>query len=131
MLPLSSHPARPRGERPLLQVQNLTKVCPSGTAVEKDISFDVADGEFLGVIGISGSGKSTLFYCIDRLIEPTSGRILWDGQDIASAAPAESRTIRRQIGKVFQQFSLVRRSSVLTNVLSGRRAAAGLWRRRA
>ena len=131
MLPLPSHPAHPRGERPLLQVQNLTQVYPSGTAVEKDISFDCADGEFRVVIGISGSGKSTLLYCINRLIEPTSGRLLWDGQDIPSAAPAELRTIRRQIGMVFQQFNLVRRLSVLTNVLSRRRAAAGLWRRRA
>jgi phosphonate transport system ATP-binding protein len=111
----------------LLQVQNLTKVYPSGTVALKDISFEVADGEFLVVIGLSGSGKSTLLRCINRLIEPTSGRILWDGKDITAAAPAELRTIRRQIGMVFQQFNLVRRSSVITNVLSGRLGYANPW----
>jgi phosphonate transport system ATP-binding protein len=111
----------------LLQVQHLTKVYPSGTVALKDISFEVADGEFLVVIGLSGSGKSTLLRCINRLIEPTSGRILWDGKDITAASPAELRTIRRQIGMVFQQFNLVRRSSVLTNVLSGRLGYANPW----
>ncbi len=111
----------------MLQVQHLTKVYPSGTVALKDISFDVADGEFLVVIGLSGSGKSTLLRCINRLIEPTSGRILWDGKDITAAAPTELRTIRRQIGMVFQQFNLVRRSSVLTNVLSGRLGYANPW----
>ena len=78
------------------------------------------DGEFLAVIGLSGSGKSTLLRCINRLIDPTSGRILWNGVDVTAASGAELRKIRRQIGMVFQQFNLVKRSSVLTNVLSGR-----------
>lgn len=111
----------------MLQVQNLTKVYPSGTVALKDVCFEVADREFLVVIGLSGSGKSTLLRCINRLIEPTSGRILWDGKDITAATPAELRTIRRQIGMVFQQFNLVRRSSVLTNVLSGRLGYANPW----
>jgi len=111
----------------VLQVQNLTKVYPSGTVALKDVCFEVADREFLVVIGLSGSGKSTLLRCINRLIEPTSGRILWDGKDITAATPAELRTIRRQIGMVFQQFNLVRRSSVLTNVLSGRLGYANPW----
>jgi len=127
MLPLSSHPARPRGERPLLKVQDLTKVYPSDTVALKDISFDVADGEFLVVIGLSGSGTSTLLRCINRLIDPTSGRLLLDGLDITAAAQAKLRRIRRQIGMVVQQFNLVRRSSVLTNVLSGRLGYANPW----
>ena len=104
----------------MLQVQHLTKVYPNGTVGLKDVSFEVEDGEFLAVIGLSGSGKSTLLRCINRLIEPTSGKILWNGQDVTAASSADLRKIRRQIGFVFQQFNLVKRSSVLTNVLSGR-----------
>ncbi len=104
----------------MLQIQNLTKVFPDGTVALKDVSFEVRDGEFLAIIGLSGSGKSTLLRCVNRLIEPTSGRIIWNGQDITAAGGAELRQIRRQIGMVFQHFNLVKRSSVTTNVLTGR-----------
>jgi phosphonate transport system ATP-binding protein len=104
----------------MLRVENLTKVYPNGTQALKNVSFEVEDGEFLAVIGLSGSGKSTLLRCINRLIEPTSGKIYWNGVDVSSASGAEIRKIRRQIGMVFQQFNLVKRSSVYTNVLSGR-----------
>jgi len=104
----------------MLLVEHLTKVYPNGTVALKDISFQVEDGEFLAVIGLSGAGKSTLLRCINRLIEPTEGRIVWNGIDITAASPAEMRKIRRQIGMIFQQFNLVKRSSVMTNVLSGR-----------
>lgn len=78
------------------------------------------DGEFLAVIGLSGSGKSTLLRCINRLVEPTEGQILLNGEDIAAASDDDLRGFRRRIGMVFQHFNLVSRSSVLTNVLSGR-----------
>ncbi len=104
----------------MLKVEHLTKVYANGTVALKDVSFEVQDGEFLAVIGLSGSGKSTLLRCINRLIEPTSGKIVWNGTDITAARPSDLRNIRRQIGMVFQQFNLVKRSSVLTNVLSGR-----------
>ncbi len=104
----------------MLQVEHLTKVYPNGTVALKDVSFTVEDGEFLAVIGLSGSGKSTLLRCINRLIEPTSGKIMWNDTDITAAPTSDLRKIRRQIGMVFQQFNLVKRSSVLTNVLSGR-----------
>jgi phosphonate transport system ATP-binding protein len=104
----------------MLKVEHLTKVYPNGTQALKDVSFEVQDGEFLAVIGLSGSGKSTLLRCINRLIEPTSGKIYWDEQDITAASSADMRKIRRQIGMVFQQFNLVKRSSVMSNVLSGR-----------
>ena len=111
----------------MLRIENLTKVYPTGTVALKDVSFDVPDGQFLVVIGLSGSGKSTLLRCINRLIEPTSGRILWDDIDITAASGAQLRRIRRQIGMVFQQFNLVKRSSVMTNVLSGRLGYANQW----
>ena len=111
----------------MLRVENLTKVYPTGTVALKDVSFDVPDGEFMVVIGLSGSGKSTLLRCINRLIDPTSGRIVWDDVDITSANPTELRHIRRQIGMVFQQFNLVKRSKVITNVLSGRLGYVNPW----
>ena len=104
----------------MLQIENLTKVYPDGTVGLKNVSFNVPDHAFLSVIGLSGSGKSTLLRCINRLIEPTEGRVLWDGVDITAAKGDELRRIRRQIGMIFQQFNLVRRASVMTNVLSGR-----------
>jgi phosphonate transport system ATP-binding protein len=104
----------------MLKVEHLTKTYPNGTQALKDVSFEVSEGEFLAVIGLSGSGKSTLLRCINRLIEPTSGKISWDGTDVTAASGGEIRRIRRQIGMVFQQFNLVKRSSVYTNVMTGR-----------
>ena len=104
----------------MLRVEHLTKVYPNGTVALKDVSFEVRDGEFLSVIGLSGSGKSTLLRCINRLIEPTSGRIVWNDVDITAASASQMRAIRRRIGMIFQQFNLVKRSPVITNVLSGR-----------
>jgi phosphonate transport system ATP-binding protein len=104
----------------MLTVEKLTKVYDDGTVALRDVSFEVPDGQFLAVIGLSGSGKSTLLRCINRLVEPTSGRILWDGQDITAAPQEDLRQIRRRIGMVFQHFNLVHRSKVITNVLAGR-----------
>jgi phosphonate transport system ATP-binding protein len=111
----------------MLKIQNITKTYPNGTQALKDVSFDVKDGEFLIVIGLSGSGKSTLLRCINRLIDPTEGKIYWDDTDITAAPPSELRNIRRKIGMVFQQFNLVKRSSVMTNVLSGRLGYVNPW----
>jgi phosphonate transport system ATP-binding protein len=104
----------------MLRVEHLTKVYPNGTVALKDVSFQVEDGEFLAVIGLSGSGKSTLLRCLNRLIEPTSGKVIWNDTEVTALSVSEMRRVRRQIGMVFQQFNLVKRSSVLTNVLSGR-----------
>lgn len=104
----------------MLKVEHLTKIYDGGVLALEDVSFEVPDGQFLAVIGLSGSGKSTLLRCINRLIEPTDGRITWDGEDITNASQEDLRRIRRRIGMVFQHFNLVERSKVLTNVLSGR-----------
>jgi len=111
----------------LLQVEHLTKIYEDGTLALDNVSFEVPDGEFLVVLGLSGAGKSTLLRCINRLIEPTGGRIIWDGQDITAALGEELRKIRRHIGFIFQEFNLVERSSVLTNVLSGRLGYVNPW----
>lgn len=104
----------------MLEIRNLTKVYDDGTVALKDVSFTVEDGEFLVIIGLSGSGKSTLLRCINRLIEPTEGKILWDGVDYTDYSGKQLREVRRKIGMIFQHFNLVRRSSVFTNVMSGR-----------
>lgn len=111
----------------MLEVQHLHKVYPNGTVALTDVSFTVNDGEFLVVIGLSGSGKSTLLRCINRLIEPTQGKVIWDGVDVTAASGGDMLNIRRKIGMVFQQFNLVKRSSVLTNVLAGRLGYANPW----
>ncbi len=111
----------------MLEIHGLTKIYDDGTVALRDVSFRVEDGEFLVIIGLSGSGKSTLLRCINRLIEPTEGRIVWNGQDVTAADPVRLREVRRQIGMVFQQFNLVRRSSVLTNVLTGRLGYVSPW----
>ena len=104
----------------MLSVRNLTKVYEGGVVALRDVSFEVPQGQFLAIIGLSGSGKSTLLRCINRLIEPTSGQILWNDLDITAAPQDDLRRIRRRIGMVFQHFNLVHRSKVLTNVLAGR-----------
>lgn len=111
----------------MLEIKNLSKVYADGTRALNNVSFSVADGEFLVVIGLSGSGKSTLLRCINRLIEPTSGDIILDGVNITRASSSELRHIRRDIGMIFQHFNLVKRSSVMRNVLAGRLGYVNPW----
>lgn len=104
----------------MLQVKNLTKIYDGGVLALDKVCFEVPEGQFLAIIGLSGSGKSTLLRCINRLVEPTAGEIIWNGVNITQASPEEMRRIRRKIGMVFQNFNLVHRSKVITNVLAGR-----------
>lgn len=104
----------------MLQVHDLIKIYDGGVQALTDVSFSVPKGQFVAIIGLSGSGKSTLLRCINRLVEPTRGRIILDNQDVTQASDEELRLIRRKIGMVFQHFNLVSRSSVMTNVLAGR-----------
>jgi phosphonate transport system ATP-binding protein len=112
----------------MLEVKNLTKVYDDGTVALRNVSFTVKDGEFLVVIGLSGSGKSTLLRCINRLIDPTEGQIIWNGTDLTFLKGEALRKARREIGMIFQHFNLVKRSSVYTNVLSGRLGYTSSWR---
>jgi phosphonate transport system ATP-binding protein len=112
----------------MLEVQNLTKVYEGGTVALNNVSFIVEDGEFMVIVGLSGSGKSTLLRCINRLIEPTEGRVIWNGVDVTALSGDELRKMRRHIGMIFQQFNLLKRSSVMTNVLSGRLGYVNPWR---
>jgi len=105
----------------LIRIERLTKIYERGEVLAlNDVSFTVKRGEFLVLLGLSGSGKSTLLRCINRLIEPTAGTIIFDGIDVTRASARQLRQIRRRMAMIFQQFNLVRRSTVLTNVLAGR-----------
>jgi phosphonate transport system ATP-binding protein len=123
---------------PILQVQGLQKAYQDGSLILKGIDLEVRKGEFIAVIGLSGAGKSTMLRCLNRLIEPTAGRILVPGDvfldapddqmvDIAHLGGAPLRQVRRRIGMVFQQFNLIKRLSVLDNVLSGSLGYQGTW----
>lgn len=112
----------------ILQLRDVTKVYPSGTRALDGISLDIGRGEFVVLIGLSGSGKSTLLRCINRLIAPSSGSVLFDGIDVTRASRTQIRKVRRRIGMIFQQFNLVKRSSVFSNVLSGKLGTRPLWR---
>lgn len=104
----------------LLEVRNLDKSYDGKILAVNQLSLEVKQGDFVILLGLSGSGKSTLLRCINRLIEPTRGEILFQNQDILSLQGAKLRQYRRHIGMVFQQFNLVKNLTVLTNVLTGR-----------
>lgn len=104
----------------LIRVEALTKVFDSRTTALDSVSLEVPRGQFLCVIGPSGSGKSTLLRCINRLVEPSAGRVLIRGREMTTLRGQDLRIARRSVAMVFQQFNLVRRSTVLANVLTGR-----------
>jgi phosphonate transport system ATP-binding protein len=104
----------------MIEVRGLRVVLPPDTVALYGVDLDVAPGEFVMIIGRSGAGKTTFLRSINRLVEPTAGTVRVAGQAVTGAAPAALRLVRRQIGMIFQQFNLVRRASVLENVLAGR-----------
>lgn len=93
----------------------------------KDISLEIASGTFVGVIGRSGAGKSTLLRMINRLVEPSAGTITFNGTNVTALKGAELRDWRRRCAMIFQQFNLVGRMDVLTNVLMGRLGYVPGW----
>jgi phosphonate transport system ATP-binding protein len=116
-----------RSEHGMLVVEGLT--CRFGTKAAVDnASFSVTPGGFIGVIGRSGAGKSTLLRTINRLAPATSGRILFDGVDVTALKGRELRKWRARSAMIFQQFNLIGRLDVLTNVLMGRLSEIPSWR---
>jgi phosphonate transport system ATP-binding protein len=114
-------------EHCMLVVEGLT--CRFGTKAAVDnASFAIAPGGFVGVIGRSGAGKSTLLRMINRLAPPTEGRILYKGVDVTALRGKELRQWRARSAMIFQQFNLVGRLDVLTNVLMGRISQIPSWR---
>lgn len=111
----------------MLFVDGLTCRFGTNTAVD-NASFSVEPGSFVGVIGRSGAGKSTLLRMINRLETPTSGRVMFEGVDVTALQGRDLRLWRARSAMIFQQFNLVGRLDVLTNVLMGRLASVPLWR---
>lgn len=111
----------------MLELQQLEKRYATGDLALKGVSMLVASGEVLGLIGPSGAGKSTLIRCVNRLVDPSSGRIELDGQDLGQLGSTGLRRARRHIGMIFQEYALVERLTVMENLLSGRLGYTGFW----
>jgi len=107
-------------QEPLLKIRELTKTYDGKHLVLKGLSFDVYPGELVAIVGPSGAGKSTLVRCINRLVEPTSGEVVFDGVHVEAAGRRKLRQVRARIGMVFQQHNLIARTNVKKNVLHGR-----------
>jgi phosphonate transport system ATP-binding protein len=114
-------------ERSLI-INKLRKEYRAGQPVLRDVSLEVANLGLTAIIGPSGTGKSTLIRCINRLVEPTSGEILFRGHDIVQLTGPDLREMRRHIGMIFQEYNLVERLSVIENVLCGRLGYVPVWR---
>jgi phosphonate transport system ATP-binding protein len=100
----------------------------SGVEALKGVNLEVNSNEFVALIGRSAAGKSTLLRCINRLVEPTSGEVLFRGKDLTTLDTKRLREARRDIGMIFQEFNLVNRLPVITNVISGRLGYLSTWR---
>jgi phosphonate transport system ATP-binding protein len=113
----------------MLEVKNLQKKYNKATTPAlNDVSFSIQQGEFVAVLGLSGAGKSTLIRCINRLVEPSAGDIIWNDDSILSFRGEKLRQYRSSIGMIFQSFNLIERMSTITNVLVGFLGVIPLWR---
>ena len=117
----------------MLTLKHLAKYYVAGKPVLTDINLEIAAQGITAIIGPSGTGKSTLIRCINRLVEPSAGEILFEGEDLARLSSAALRRARRHIGMVFQEYNLVERLTVMENLLCGRLGSIGpldAWLRR-
>ncbi|WP_125544298.1 phosphonate ABC transporter ATP-binding protein [Levilactobacillus lindianensis] len=115
-------------QQPIISFKNVNKIYNNGTVGLKDINFDIPRGEFLVVVGLSGAGKSTLLRTINRMHEISSGEITIENEPISDYKGQSLRLLRRKIGMIFQDFNLIKRSTVQRNVLSGRVSYYPTWK---
>jgi phosphonate transport system ATP-binding protein len=111
----------------MLSITDLSKVYKTGTRALDGVSLTVDKPQVVAVIGSSGAGKSTLIRCINRLVEPTAGRIVLNDLDVTALSRRELRKARRRMGMIFQEYNLVERLTVMENLLSGRLGYVSLW----
>ena len=111
-----------------ISFENVEVVYKTGLKALKGVSLDIPKGQFVVVVGLSGAGKSTLIRTVNSLVEPSAGSVTVDGRNVTAARGAGLRNARSDIGMSFQTCNLVKRSSVLRNVLSGRRGDLPAWR---
>lgn len=112
----------------MLRLEKLVKTYKTGDQALKTVDLDVPEGQVLALIGPSGAGKSTLIRCINRLVEPTSGKVYLGDIELTHLSSAGLRRERRRMGMIFQEYALVERLTVMENVLSGRLGYVGFWR---
>lgn len=116
------------GRQTVIEFINVSKTYDNGVKALKNINLIINEGEFVAIIGLSGAGKSTLLRLINKLIESTEGEVFFEGDSVTKATGRDLINIRRQIGMIFQGFNIVKRMSVLSNVLSGRVAYNPTWK---
>ncbi|MEC9368407.1 MAG: phosphonate ABC transporter ATP-binding protein, partial [Pseudomonadota bacterium] len=112
----------------MLRVEELRKRYRTGDEALKGVSFSVPAGQVVCLIGPSGAGKSTLIRCVNRLVEPSGGKVFLNDLEITQLGRGELSRARRRIGMIFQEYALVERLSVMENVLSGRLGYVPFWR---
>jgi phosphonate transport system ATP-binding protein len=112
----------------MIRFDNASVVYPGGVRALTDLTLEIPDGQMMVIVGLSGAGKSTLIRAINGLVPLTSGDLTIDGVSVRHARPKQLREIRSKIGMIFQTFNLVKRTSVLNNVLMGRLHDAGTMR---
>jgi phosphonate transport system ATP-binding protein len=117
-----------RAVPPMLRIESLVKRYAGGDKALRGVSLDVPEAQILALVGPSGAGKSTLIRCVNRLVEPTSGRVFLRELELTALRGRSLRLARRRIGMIFQEFALVERLTVMENVLSGRLGHVGFWR---
>ena len=111
-----------------LAVHDVKMTYPTGEEALKGVDLEMTVQEVVALLGLSGSGKSTLLRCINRLVEPTAGKVVLDGIEITGLPRRELRRMRQRMGMIFQEFNLVDRLTVLENVLAGCLGYTSTWR---
>ncbi|MDH5761726.1 MAG: phosphonate ABC transporter ATP-binding protein [Nitrospinota bacterium] len=111
----------------MLRLEQVSKIYGDGTRALNEVSLEIGAGEFVVILGKSGAGKSTLLRCINRLVEPTAGKIFFEDQEVTALDGKRLRAVRQKIGMIFQDYNLVGRLSVRTNVLSGALGRTSAW----
>ncbi|MGX6977880.1 phosphonate ABC transporter ATP-binding protein [Vagococcus elongatus] len=112
---------------PLLKITNLSKRYDGNKIALKNITLEIQPKEFVVIIGPSGAGKSTLIRCLNQLVKPSEGEIIFDGEDISKAKGKKLRQLRGKIGMIFQHYNLISRTNVLKNVLNGKLGSVPFW----
>lgn len=112
----------------MLRLERLVKRYPTGDLALDGVDLVVPKGQVMALIGPSGAGKSTLIRCVNRLVEPTSGRVFLGDEELTGLGRAALRRARRRMGMIFQEYALVERLTVMENVLTGRLGYVGFWR---
>ena len=125
---MTASPATDASAQPALRLERLSKRYLTGDSALSAVELTVPRGQVLALIGPSGAGKSTLIRCVNRLVEPSEGKVFLGDTEVTALRRRELRAARRRIGMIFQEYALVERLSVMENVLSGSLGRYGFWR---